>query len=302
MKQMNTVTQRQRAEISGPVAAALLALALLINAPAAGADVVVSVAGGIGVPGGTASATFSLAGGGGTVATVGFDVRFDTNVLAIQTSNCTLAPRLTATHTLSVFLPEAGRLRLGIFDLNPPLNSFDDGDLATCTFDISSTAALGDSQLTMVLGPDAVSDNSVPPVVLPSTGANGAITVASVLPTSTVSPTATQTSMPPTSTPTGTLTNTPGGPTSTPTSTRTSTPGGPTITPTNTPPGPATSTPTATRTRTPTGPTPTNTTGAGGFGEGGGCNIAASGGADVSPLAWLIAPAALLLGRRRGRC
>jgi hypothetical protein len=284
--------------MSGPIAAALLALAVVINAPAAGADVVVSVAGGAGVPGGTASATFSLTGGGGNVATVGFDVLFDTNVLAIQTSNCTLAPRLTTTHTLSVFLPQAGRLRLGIFDLNPPLNSFDDGDLATCTFDISATAALGDTQLTMVLGADAVSDNSVPPVVLPSTGANGAITVASALPTSTVSPTATNTPVQPTQTPTNTQGQQA---TNTPTSTRTNTPGGggPTNTPTNTPQGQATSTPTATRTRTPTGPTPTNTSGT--FGEGGGCNISASSGADVGPLAWLIVPAALLLRRRRAQ-
>ena len=284
MKQMNAVTRGLRTKVFGPAVASFLALAVLTNAPAAGAQVTVAAGNGTGAPGGTASVTMTLTGGGGNVATVGFDVLFDTSVLGVQTTtdgtptSCTLAPRLAATHTLEQFLPEAGRLRLGVFDLVPPLNTFADGDLATCTFDINSSAVLGTtSQLTMVLGSDAVSDNSVPPVVLPSTGANGAIDVSLV-------------------TPTAVLTNTPTNtPTNTANPTKTVAPSTNTPTPTNTvPPN------TPTRTNTP-GSTATVTVQSNGGGGSSGCTIAAPNSADASPLAWVLAPAVALLWRRRAR-
>jgi hypothetical protein len=249
------------------VVVALLTLILLVRASAAGAQLTVAVGHAIGAPGSSAGVTSTLTGGGGKVATVGFDVLFDVNIVDIQPSDCVIAPRLSATHTLAPFLPQPGRLRLGVFDLVPPLNTFEDGDLATCTFHINTSAPLGVSQLTMQNL--EVSDNSVPPVVLPSTAANGEIAVSLVTPTP----------VPPTRTPTNTVA-----------------PNTPTRTPTNTvPPN------TPTRTNTPGSPIPTKTVQSTGGGGGGGCTIAAPKSADASPLGWLVVPVAALLWRRRAR-
>jgi hypothetical protein len=177
----------------------------------------------------------------------------------------------------------------------PDINPIGNGDLVTCAFQIPSDATLGTVPLTVASGSVLVSDKDAH--TLPATGVDGEVTIALVTPT----PTSTNTPVQPTSTPTAT--NTTVQPTNTPTNTRTNTPvQAATSTPTNTV-GAPTITATATRTRTPSGPTPTNTGGgAAPFSNGGGCNIAASGSADVSPLAWLIVPAALFLGRRRTRC
>jgi hypothetical protein len=258
--------------MAGPMIAVLLTLIMVVRASAAGAQVTVAVGEAAGPPGGSASVTSTLAGGGGNVATVGFDVLFDVNILDIQTSDCVIAPRLSATHTLAVFLPQPGRLRLGVFDLVPPLNTFDDGDLATCTFQINTSAPLGITQLSMQNL--EVSDASVPPVVLPSTAVNGAVDVSLVTPT-------------PTSTPTQAPTNTP---------TNTVPPNTPTSTPTNTVP-PNTPTPTITPTNT-AAPTATKTISILPFlGGGGGCQIRAS---DRSSAGWLaLIPAIGLLAMRR---
>jgi hypothetical protein len=285
-RQSTVVTRVRGIDLCVSTAALFLTCAILLPASGSYAQVTVAVGDGFGAPGGTASATSTLTGGDDKAALVQYDVVFDTNVLDIQTTDCVLAPRLVATHSLQVFLPQSGRLRIEVLDLTFPIATFSDGDLATCIFHINADASLGTTPLTMENL--EVADNSVPPAVLPSTEGDGVVTIALVTPTATVTNTPVQ--------PTNTPTNTPGQPTITPTTT----PVGPTNTPTNTS-GPPTNTPTATGTRTPTGPTPTNTSGGGGGGGGGGCAIAASSGGDVSPLAWLIVPAALLLRRRRAR-
>jgi MYXO-CTERM domain-containing protein len=283
VKRSTVVTRARGMDLCTSTAVMFLILAILLAASGSHAQVTVAVGDGSGAPDGTASVTSTLTGGEDKAALVQYDVVFDTNVLAIQTSDCVLAPRLDATHTLQVFLPQPDRLRVEVLDLTFPIATFSDGDLATCTFQINANASLGTTPLTMENL--EVADNSVPPAVLPSTKGDGVVTIALVTPT----PTVTNTPVEATNTPTAT--NTPVQPTNTPTATNT---------PVNTPT--ATNTPvqaTATTTRTST-PVATNTSAAG-FGEGGGCSIAASGGADASPLAWLIVPAALLLRRRRAQ-
>lgn len=291
MKETQAVMRARKVKSCGRLTASLLMLGVLVRGSAASGQVSVAVGNATGAPGNPASVTMTLTGGDGKVAAVGFDVLFDVTVLDIQTSDCVIAPRLAATHVLTPFLPQAGRLRLGILDLVPPPDPFDDGDLATCTFHINMNAPLG--VIPLAMENLEVSDNSVPPVVLPSTPVNGAITVALVTPTPTGTNTPTPTQTPPTNTPTATATNTLPPPTNTNTPTRT-----PTSVPTAT--ATATATRTATRTNTPGGPTPTNTVRSGG-GGGGGCTIAGQGSADVNPLAWLIGPVAAVLWRRRAK-
>jgi Cohesin domain len=274
-----------------PITLVVLALGLLTQVSAARAQISVATGNGIGAPGDTASVTMTMTGSSGNVAQLNFDIVFDVDVLSINTTDCTIAPRLAATHSLSPFIPQPGRLRLGVLDLTFPLDTFGDGDLATCTFHISGDAQLG-TTTPLTMENLEVSDDSAPPAVLPSTPVDGEIEIAIVTPTNT--PTNTPVT-PPTNTPTATPTNTPvTPPTNTATATATRTPTTP-VPPTNT------ATATATRTNTPIVPTPTSTGVPVVGGGGGGCSIAASDRTAASPLGWLIVPAALLFWRRRSK-
>lgn len=239
-------------------------LLLALSSPAA-ADVTVTLVSGSGSQGGNADVTISIANTNNVVVTVSMDITFDAAVIDAANSTCQVAPRLATIKSVSTF-PIAGRLRFLLTDLG--LHTFDDGDIATCTFKIQPNAPVGPTSLT--IGNLDVDDNEVPSHRLPSMGENGSIDVQPAPPTATrtpVPPTATKTPVPPT--------NTPVPPTNTPR-------------PTNTP-GP-----------TNTAPAPTATSGGGGGGGGGGgCMIAAPVGGQTTGLWWLAVPAALLVWRRR---
>jgi MYXO-CTERM domain-containing protein len=280
-------------------AAYLLLFILLAPCPRAGAQQIqlaigLAIGSAAGPPGGTADIPFTLTDPTITAVGAGLFVTFPAGTLDALSINlpedCVIAQRLATTHILAAIRlnrPPGGQG----FDLevapNPnapgsPNLPIDTGEIATCTFRIPESATLG-SVTTLTASNVLVTDANLQR--LDATGENGEVTVALVTPT----PTVTNTPVEATNTPTAT--NTPVQPTNTPTATNT---------PVNTPT--ATNTPvqaTATTTRTST-PVATNTSAAG-FGEGGGCSIAASGGADASPLAWLIVPAALLLRRRRAQ-
>lgn len=111
---------------------------------------------GTGAPGGTVTIPITVT-GGGEVASVQLDLYFNEAVLSVPNliSACAIAPRLAATHTLIVFEPQrpeppAGlrRLRLFVGDLVFPVTSFDDGPVLSCAFEVSPSAALGDTELT----------------------------------------------------------------------------------------------------------------------------------------------------------
>jgi hypothetical protein len=101
------------------------------------------------VTGQSAAVSVDLSGGKGEVATAQLDLLFDPNVLDIgdAPASCAKDPRLTA-HVLSVTMPDsppapAGlqRLRLFVGDITPPVSSFDDGRILTCTFQVKGNAA-----------------------------------------------------------------------------------------------------------------------------------------------------------------
>jgi hypothetical protein len=95
--------------------------------------------------------------GGAEVATAQMDLLFDERVLTLDDplAACAIAPRLAATHTLSAFRPQRpaapegmARLRLFVGDLMFPVDEFDEGPIAICTFGIRPDAALGGVELT----------------------------------------------------------------------------------------------------------------------------------------------------------
>ena len=289
--------RRQPSVAVGAPVIYLLLLILLAVCPEAGAQQIqLAIGSASGPPNGTAGVPFTLTDPTNTGVCAGLLVLFPAgtqDALSIDLPNdCTIAPRLANTHILAAVRlnqPPGGQG----FDLevapNPNAPGSPDlpigtGDIATCVFHIPNTAQLG-SSTTLTANSVLVSDKNAQ--MLPAVGVNGAVTVGVVTPTptSTTTPTPTNTLPPPTNTPTPTKTVPP--PTNTPTPTNTLPP------PTNT----RTPTPTATRTNTPQGGTPTVRP----PGGGGGCAIAAPSGADVSPLTWLVVPAALLLWRRRAR-
>lgn len=241
-----------------------------------------------GPPGGTAGVPFSLTDPTNAAVGAGVFVLFPggtQDALSIDPPNdCTIAQRLASTHILAAVRLNEPPGEQG-FDLevapNPnapgsPNLPIGTGAMASCTFHVPATAQLG-STTTLTANSVLVSDANAQ--TLPATGVNGEVRVALVTPT-----------------PTATVTRTPVPPTNTPTSTT-----APTNAPTRTFTTALTATPTAPRTNTPGSPTPTKTVQSGGNGGGGGCTIAAPNSADVSPLAWLVVPAAALLWRRRAR-
>lgn len=310
----------------------------LVVAGRASAVVTVGVATNNGVPGGTLTLTMSISREttDSSVASANVDVIFDTTQLQLtgacsdagaaacqvnadctapaicvfSPGPCQIDPRLTK-QTFNVFVPDfqnvpvgRRRLRLAILDTEPPVDTFTDGILGTCTFQVLSGAAAG--PLTLYAGACSNSGTAcldatqcpasefcvvrfnvgdehgqtipnakvqvVPGVIVAATPTP---TGPTVTPTDTPSPTPTPTSSP-TITPSPSVTVT--SITATPTITRTATvtmvemTATPTLTRTSTAgtPSPTVTLTTATNTPTKTvpggSPTPTRTTTAGGGG------------------------------------
>ena len=96
----------------------------------------------------SATVSLDLSGGHGEVAAAEVALLFDPTVLDIADpwASCAMDPRLTA-QVLSATLPglppaPAGlrRLRLFIGDITPPVASFADGRIVTCTFQVTGNA------------------------------------------------------------------------------------------------------------------------------------------------------------------
>lgn len=101
-----------------------------------------------GAPGDTVTVPIDLGGGQGEVATAQMDLLFDPNVMTIADPEnpCTKDARLTE-HVFSALTtnsppPPTGlqRLRLFVGDITPPVATFDDGRIATCTFQLKAGA------------------------------------------------------------------------------------------------------------------------------------------------------------------
>lgn len=89
--------------------------------------------------------------GGGDVATAQLDLLFDSNTLKITDPSvaCSIDQRLAGTHILRAFLPQrpatppgVTRLRLLVADLVVPVDTFGEGLLLTCTFDVDPNVTL----------------------------------------------------------------------------------------------------------------------------------------------------------------
>jgi hypothetical protein len=332
----NHTTARVRASLLAPGVAALLLLVALSSARAGAQTPQLIITGGPGIPGGTATATLSLAGDTANAASsADVDINFPNNVLSFSppvTQNCMIASRLSTTHEVAGHLNPAGdTVILSIIVQGTPVQipHLGDGPLATCNFGVLPGVPTGTAALTLQNA--ALFDNMGNPIDV--TAVNGSIVISEATPTPTVtvthlaSPTATPTHQTPggTATATPTVTGGGGGGTATATPTTTSgTPGTPTATHTGgTPSGTGTptvthgtpsgtGTPTATH-GTPSGTgTPTATHGTPGatatrtggapphFKDSDSCTIVPV--ADSSArgtLALLLAPAVLLWARRR---
>jgi len=101
-----------------------------------------------GAPGDSVNVPIDLSGGHGEVATAQLDLLFDPNALSIDDpgSACVKDGRLTE-HVFSAIVTNSPpapdglqRLRLFIGDIAPPVATFEDGRLITCTFQVKSSA------------------------------------------------------------------------------------------------------------------------------------------------------------------
>ncbi len=190
--------------------ASLAALFLLGSVSLASAqDVTIDIGSGSGTPGGTAAITVSISNINAlNVSAAQVDVLFDSTALSFanidpgshQVLDCVADSRLNAlTHSASIITnppPPAGqsRLQLGIVSTTFPLQTFGDGPLFTCTFQIGASVAVS-TNLTLAGDRPLVTDNQLnhitPIVVNP-----GTISVAGTTPTNTPASTPTPTSTP----------------------------------------------------------------------------------------------------------
>jgi hypothetical protein len=146
-------------------------------APLAPQSVTVQVGSASGLRGTSVVIPVSMSGGNGSVAGAQIDIVFDAAVLDSPT--CALDARLT-NHSLSYSFPSdppvpsgKTRVRTLVLDTNAPTDTFSDGVMLSCTFQIKAGAAFGASTLTGEMA--HVSDASGNPLT-PST-VNGTITV-----------------------------------------------------------------------------------------------------------------------------
>lgn len=270
----------------------------------------------LGVPGGTASVSFSVATLEGDAAAVGFDVVYDSTFVDLTTAACQLSSRLED-QIRSVTFPPADqpdppnrRLRIGVFPpITDPIPSFDDGELVVCDFSVAANAVINDV-IELAVEPLQVAraDSTAICEGDDCDAVNGSILIGQVVP-----PTATRTPsvVPPTATRTPTATSTIVSNTSTPTSTPTTvvaetetptvTPTATTVPPTNTPRPTATATVPPTSTSPPATATssPAPTAAAAEFDDS--CAIVpVEQSSPYRSLILLLGPALLLWGRRRG--
>jgi len=127
----------------------------LIFAHDRGGMVTLTVGAVAGAPGDAVTVPIDLSGGEGQVATAQLDLLFDPNVVAIDDpgSACAKDPRLSE-HVFSAVItdspaPPAGlkRLRLFVGDITAPVATFDDGRIATCTFQVRANAVAAQAVL-----------------------------------------------------------------------------------------------------------------------------------------------------------
>lgn len=111
----------------------------------------IEIGAGTGSVGGTAAVTVSLT-GGGDVATAQLDILFNSAVFSLDNPEaaCSLSSRLRGTHELRAFRPQRpatqpgiSRVRFFVGDLLFPVESFTEGPLFTCNFEIDASAVPG---------------------------------------------------------------------------------------------------------------------------------------------------------------
>lgn len=202
----------RRPQFAAFALATALSLSVAGLARAGGEIPVVSITGGLGVPGGTVAAVLALGGDAGSVAVAAsVDVLYSNELLDVIAAECTIADRLEGNHTLDAFLPEVGQLRLELTPSELPAPPLRDGDLATCYFGIRLGAPAGTAALTL----DNLEVTDAAGRQLTSETIDGGIVV--LIGTPTVTATVTQT-LTPSLTPTITQTREPSAtPTETPT-------------------------------------------------------------------------------------
>ena len=136
--------------------------------------------------GGTATISVDMSGGQGEVSTAQIDLLFDPAALEVDSASsaCTKNARLTA-QVFSATLPNtppppAGlqRLRLFVGDIAPPVATFADGPLFSCTFRVKTGAA----GATSVLGADLLNVGDFRGDVFGSRAVVGGVTIVAPTP------------------------------------------------------------------------------------------------------------------------
>ncbi len=136
--------------------------------------------------GGTATISVDMSGGVGEVSTAQIDLLFDPATLEVDnaSSACTKNARLTA-QVLSATLPSTPapptglqRLRLFVGDITPPVATFADGPLVSCTFRVKNGAA----GVTSVLGADLLNVGDFRGDVFGSRAVVGGVTIVAPTP------------------------------------------------------------------------------------------------------------------------
>jgi hypothetical protein len=172
-----------------------------VGAIAGTVSAALAVVGGSGVPGGVVGVEIRLSNDvviGGISADL--DIAYPADLVEFRPpvdDNCTVDPRLAATHQVGGTVPRPGLLRFALFSTTT-LMPVGDGRLATCDFHILPGVAAGTTAaLTIEYAALRGLDGTVPVVGVP-----GLITITGVTPSPTPtdvppSPTPTETQMPP---------------------------------------------------------------------------------------------------------
>ncbi len=117
-----------------------------------GEKVALKVSSGTSGQGSTIPVTVDMSGGGGDVATAQIDLLFDPTVLHVPNPGaaCHLDDRLASNHILAATItdtppapPGLARLRLFVGDIVAPIDTFADGRLVTCEFEVAAEAQPG---------------------------------------------------------------------------------------------------------------------------------------------------------------
>ena len=111
----------------------------------------ITIGTGSNVPGASVAIPISVIGSGGMMAGVQVDILYDENVFSVTpSSDCAIASRLNSTHQFGSALTSSPpapsgkkRLRVLVYPRFDFITTFTDGEVASCTFHISSSAAAG---------------------------------------------------------------------------------------------------------------------------------------------------------------